>query len=88
MTPVSRTVGEASIVNEVFISFTHTIAMDWLRIAHGGHLGNGALVQRPVGEKAKLRPGRRRGSFGGAARCDAHRQDYFRRVRAMQAAIG
>lgn len=30
MVPVSRTVGETSIVDEVYITFTHTIAMDWL----------------------------------------------------------
>ena len=30
MTPVSRTVGDASIVDEVLISFTHTRAIDWL----------------------------------------------------------
>lgn len=30
MTPVSRTVGESQIVEELFISFTHTMAMDWL----------------------------------------------------------
>ena len=30
MTSVSRTVGEDSIVEELFISFTHTTAIDWL----------------------------------------------------------
>jgi carboxymethylenebutenolidase len=30
MTSVSRTVGDASIVDEVLISFTHTQAIDWL----------------------------------------------------------
>lgn len=30
MTPVSRTVGESQIVEELFIGFTHTMAMDWL----------------------------------------------------------
>jgi carboxymethylenebutenolidase len=30
MVPVSRTVGEASIVDEVFITFTHTMTIDWL----------------------------------------------------------
>lgn len=30
MTPVSRTVGGASIVEEIYISFTHTTVVDWL----------------------------------------------------------
>jgi carboxymethylenebutenolidase len=30
MTSVSRTVGDDSIVEEIFISFTHTAAIDWL----------------------------------------------------------
>ena len=30
ITPVSRTVGESQIVEELFISFTHTTAIDWL----------------------------------------------------------
>jgi carboxymethylenebutenolidase len=30
MQPVSRTVGEDQIVEEIFITFTHTIAIDWL----------------------------------------------------------
>lgn len=30
MTSVSRTVGENSIVEEIFISFTHTTTIDWL----------------------------------------------------------
>jgi carboxymethylenebutenolidase len=30
MVPVSRTVGDSSIVDEIFISFTHTTAIDWL----------------------------------------------------------
>jgi carboxymethylenebutenolidase len=30
MVPVSRTVGDSSIVDEVLISFTHTAAIDWL----------------------------------------------------------
>lgn len=30
MVPISRTVGESSIVDEIFISFTHTMAIDWL----------------------------------------------------------
>ena len=30
MTSVSRTVGEDRVVEELFISFTHTTAMDWL----------------------------------------------------------
>jgi carboxymethylenebutenolidase len=30
MTPVSRTVGESQIVEELVIGFTHTMAMDWL----------------------------------------------------------
>jgi len=30
MTPVSRTVGDSSIVEELFITFTHTTAIDWL----------------------------------------------------------
>jgi carboxymethylenebutenolidase len=30
MVPVSRTVGESSIVDEILISFTHTAAIDWL----------------------------------------------------------
>src|SRR5579863_9728020 len=29
MTNVSRTVGENSVVEEIFISFTHTTAIDW-----------------------------------------------------------
>lgn len=30
MTPVSRTVGDTSVVDEIFISFTHTTTIDWL----------------------------------------------------------
>jgi len=30
MTGVSRTVGDSSIVEELFVTFTHTTAMDWL----------------------------------------------------------
>jgi carboxymethylenebutenolidase len=30
MEPISRTVGETSVVDEIFISFTHTTAIDWL----------------------------------------------------------
>ena len=30
MTNVSRTVGEDQVVEELFVRFTHTIAMDWL----------------------------------------------------------
>ena len=30
MIPVSRTVGDSQIVEELFISFTHTTAIDWL----------------------------------------------------------
>ncbi len=30
MTSVSRTVGEDQVVEELFVHFTHTIAMDWL----------------------------------------------------------
>src|SRR5579872_1830871 len=39
MTSVSRTVGEDQIVEEIFISFTHTAVMDWLLpgVAPTGH---------------------------------------------------
>jgi carboxymethylenebutenolidase len=30
VTPVSRTIGETQIVDEMIFSFTHTIAMDWM----------------------------------------------------------
>jgi carboxymethylenebutenolidase len=55
MTPVSRTIGEDQIVDEMVFSFTHSIPMDWML---PGIPPTGKRVEVPLVAIVRLRDGR------------------------------
>jgi carboxymethylenebutenolidase len=55
MTPVSRTVGEDQIVDEMIFTFTHTIRMDWML---PGIPATGKRVQIPLVAIVQVRDGK------------------------------
>ena len=55
MTPVSRTIGEDQLVDEMVISFTHTIEMDWML---PGIVPTGRRVEVPLVVVVRFRDGK------------------------------
>src|ERR1700740_448743 len=55
MTPVSRTIGEDQLVDEMVFTFTHTIAMDWML---PGIPPTGKRVEVPLGAIVRFRDGK------------------------------
>jgi len=55
MTPVSRTIGEDQIVNEMVFKFTHTIQMDWIL---PGISPTGKRVEVPLVAIVRVRDGK------------------------------
>jgi len=55
MTPVSRTIGEDQLVDEMVFKFTHTIAMDWML---PGILPTGKRVEVPLVAIVRFRQGK------------------------------
>jgi carboxymethylenebutenolidase len=55
MTPVSRTIGEDQIVDEMIFKFTHTIAMDWML---PGIAPTGKRVEIPLVAIVRFREGK------------------------------
>jgi carboxymethylenebutenolidase len=55
MTPVSRTIGEDQLVDEMIFKFTHTIAMDWML---PGILPTGKRVEVPLVAIVRFKEGK------------------------------
>src|SRR5438046_10452945 len=55
MTPVSRTIGEDQVVDEMVFKFTHTIQMDWML---PGVAPTGKRVEVPLGAFVRFREGK------------------------------